>query len=498
MNLGLRSIFCPTNSFRGYGGYQSGQAGPSRFWNRRGFDSTRRSGGGGRFRGQAAERKTVDTGHSGNQSSAPKCCYLCKQLGHFHHACPRKSRKNLCRVCTFSHPPYQCPFHTVAMKESTACALAPPSVRPEVACALQESFSGKLHLQSGTVNGVRCSVLRETGATVCGVRKRLVRPCQLLGSSIRCVSFGGREEFPLAKVSVESPYYSGELTCCVLDAPVADFIVGNVPQVPSLVSQDESCPFAAVTRARSKLVVDKKPLSQVIQDLEITPDVLSDMQRKDESLRSSFQAAEKGEVRSVGDTSSYFYLSEGILHRSFTKGSLSVSQVVVPKGLRSAVLAVSHDAILAGHSGSCRTLARVRSSFFRPGVIVDVSRYVKSCDVCHKTTPKLAMQNSSAASQRNKKYYDKKTQDRRFSVGEEVLVLLPSASNKLLSSWLGPFPITKVFHPDYRVLVKGKEKVFHANMLKRYVRRQEAGDVAIGGSKFVQSVGDFVPWSEIL
>ena len=107
------------------------------------------------------------------------------------------------------------------------------------------------------------------------------------------------------------------------------------------------------------------------------------------------------------------------------------------------------------------------------------------------------MQNSSAASQRNKKYYDKKTQDRKFSVGEEVSVLLPSASNKLLTSWLGPFPITKVFHPDYRVLVKGKEKVFHANMLKRYVRREEAADVAVGGSRCVQSVGDFVPWREI-
>ena len=117
----------------------------------------------------------------------------------------------------------------------------------------------------------------------------------------------------------------------------------------------------------------------------------------------------------------------------------------------------------------------------------------------------LAMQNSSAASQRNKKYYDKKTQDCRFSVGEKGLVLLPSASNKLLSSWLGPFLITKMFHPDYRVLVKRKEKVFHANMLKRYVRnmlkryvrREEAADVAVGRSKCVQSVGDFVPWSEI-
>ena len=339
--------FGPTNSFRGYGGYQSG---PSRFWNRRGFDSTRRSWGDGRFRGQATRREMVDTGRSGNQSSAPKC-YLCKQPGHFHQACPWKSRKNPCRICTFSHPPDQCPFHKTVMKESMVCALASPSVHPEVDCSLQESFSGKLHLQSGTVNGVRCSVLRDTGATICAVRKSLVQPCQLLGSSVRCVSFGGREEeFPLAKVSVESPYFSGEMTCCVLDAPVADFIVGNVPQVPSLVSQDESC--------------------------------------------------------------------------------------------------------------------------------------------------ELTMQNSSASSQRNK-YYDKKTQDRKFSVGEEVLVLLPSASNKLLSSWLGPFPITKVFHPDYRVLVKGKEKVFHANMLKRYVQREEAADVAVGGSKCVQSVGDFVPWREI-
>ena len=162
--------FCSTNSFRGYGSYQSSQSGPSRFWR---FHSTRRSApkrcylckqpghfhracplrsrGGGRFRSQAAQRETADTGGSGNQSSTTKC-FLCKQPGHFHQACPWKSRKNPCRICNFSHPPDQCPFYKVTTKESTACALAPPSVRSEVACSLQESFSGKLHLQSGTVN----------------------------------------------------------------------------------------------------------------------------------------------------------------------------------------------------------------------------------------------------------------------------------------------------------------------------------------------------------
>ena len=161
--------FFSTSSFRGYGGYQSGQSGPSRFWNRRGFDSTRLFLGGGRFRSKAALKETVDTGGSGNQSSAPKGCYLCKQPGHFYSACPWKSRKNLCLVCNLSHPPDQCHFYKVATKESTECALAPPSVCPEVACSMQESFSGKLHLQPGTVNGVRCSVLRDMGATACGV-----------------------------------------------------------------------------------------------------------------------------------------------------------------------------------------------------------------------------------------------------------------------------------------------------------------------------------------
>ena len=64
--------FGPTNSFRGHGGYQSG---PSRFWNRRGFDSTRRSWGDGRFRGQATRKEMVDTGRSGNQSSQPSVSF---------------------------------------------------------------------------------------------------------------------------------------------------------------------------------------------------------------------------------------------------------------------------------------------------------------------------------------------------------------------------------------------------------------------------------------
>ncbi|KAL8560911.1 hypothetical protein ACOMHN_035851 [Nucella lapillus] len=96
-------------------------------------------------------------------------------------------------------------------------------------CSSIQEFSGRLKLEAGKVNGTVCFVLRDTGATVCGVRKWLVCPDQYTGESIKCVSFGGRvDEFPLARVDVSSEYITGEIVCCVLEAPVADFIVGNI------------------------------------------------------------------------------------------------------------------------------------------------------------------------------------------------------------------------------------------------------------------------------
>ncbi|KAL8602758.1 hypothetical protein ACOMHN_053159 [Nucella lapillus] len=84
---------------------------------------------------------------------------------------------------------------------------------------------------------------------------------------------------------------------------------------------------------------------------------------------------------------------------------------------------------------------------------------------------KVAVENTAKSSRKSKRYFDRKTKKRTFQPGDEVLVLLPSSTNKLLSKWLGPFPIVQDLYPDYKVLIKGKEKVLHANMLKRYIRR---------------------------
>ena len=60
-----------------------------------------------------------------------------------------------------------------------------------------------------------------------------------------------------------------------------------------------------------------------------------------------------------------------------------VSQVVLPKCLREKMLSSAHCGLLAGHQGSKKTLDRVLSNFYWPGVRADVGRYCQSCDICH-------------------------------------------------------------------------------------------------------------------
>ena len=99
-------------------------------------------------------------------------------------------------------------------------------------------------------------------------------------------------------------------------------------------------------------------------------------------------------------------------------------------------------------------------------------------------TLKLAYSELEKAQQKGKHYYDRKSKVRKFQPGEKVLVLLPTDHNKLLMQWKGPFEVSSVVGlNDYKVKVKGKEKVYHANLLKKYFEREETtveGAVAVG------------------
>jgi len=88
-------------------------------------------------------------------------------------------------------------------------------------------------------------------------------------------------------------------------------------------------------------------------------------------------------------------------------------------------------------------------------------------------TCELAQKELHKAQTRQAKYYNRNTKDQIFQAGDEVLVLLPTDSNKLLQ-WKGPFKvIERIRGNDYKIQLVGRTKTFHANMLKKYWNREQ-------------------------
>ena len=72
------------------------------------------------------------------------------------------------------------------------------------------------------------------------------------------------------------------------------------------------------------------------------------------------------------------------------------------------------------------------------------------------------VKNNLEDSQRQQKYwYNRNTKNHFFHEGESVLILLTSTTNKLLASWLGPYPITqRVSNITYEVHLFDKKREF--------------------------------------
>ena len=70
-------------------------------------------------------------------------------------------------------------------------------------------------------------------------------------------------------------------------------------------------------------------------------------------------------------------------------------------------------------------------------------------------------------------FYDKRARSSKFDVGDKVLLLLPSESNKVLLQWNGPYEVLEVVNVmNYKINVKGVINTYPANMSKLYIERQ--------------------------
>ena len=86
---------------------------------------------------------------------------------------------------------------------------------------------------------------------------------------------------------------------------------------------------------------------------------------------------------------------------------------------------------------------------------------------------KLAQDNVRKLDIKQNAFYDKHARSRKFDVGDKVLLLLPSESNKDLLQWNGPYEVLEVVNAmNYKINVRGVVNTYPANMLKLYVECQ--------------------------
>ena len=271
------------------------------------------------------------------------------------------------------------------------------------ACNVSRQAKIAMPVVQGRLNGQNVSVLRDTGCSTVVVRRDLIADDQLTGQSQVCVLIDGTvRRTSVARVELETPYFTGTVLAVCMRKPLYDVIVGNIKGAENFevkdnsgsstyeteqgnntdVKQQVSEASAVTTRSQAKRTHVDKPLRVTKDiDLEVTKEQLMKLQQKDETLKDAWNKS--------ASTDSEYTVKNGLLYKvirgKFGNTHLSV---VVPASLRGGVLRLGHDAIMSGHQGVKRTYDRIVSQFYWPGMHDAIKRYCQSCEVCQKTVSK--------------------------------------------------------------------------------------------------------------
>ena len=92
---------------------------------------------------------------------------------------------------------------------------------------------------------------------------------------------------------------------------------------------------------------------------------------------------------------------------------------------------------------------------------------------------KLAQEELQKSQKRYTKHYDKKAKPRHLEVGDQVLIVLQTDSNKLLMQWRGPYTVAS----RVGIKIRSKTKTYHVHMLKKYIARESEIDVVHTSNK---------------
>ena len=314
------------------------------------------------FQTQEPEVPKEETAKDGNQITEPKVCGACLIL-------------------------------TDAVNYLQATTNEREMVKTSVGSPIKVSSVSSLSEMStvqGFVGEKPVEVLRDTGCSGVIVSKDLVPESAYTGRSqtMVMVDYSSRV-VPEVKVSIDTPYYKGEVLALCVEKPLVGLIIGNIPGARERNNPDKSwVPAVAVedgAQARREGVTNKLKTPSII-DININPEQVSKAQKEDVSLTTTRSRCEANET--IGKAT--FFKRNDLLYRKFSSPNVEqgkiFEQLIVPEQYRDLVMQLAHEPILTGHLSVTSSVHKVLSEYYWPGIYRDVKHFVQSCEVC-KSVP---------------------------------------------------------------------------------------------------------------
>ncbi|GFW21483.1 retrovirus-related Pol polyprotein from transposon opus [Trichonephila clavipes] len=100
-------------------------------------------------------------------------------------------------------------------------------------------------------------------------------------------------------------------------------------------------------------------------------------------------------------------------------------------------------------------------------------KYLKDLIEKLRKAHEIAAETAEVTQKNYASYYNLRSREKQFKVGDKVLVLLPSSTHKLMKTWIGPATITEITRP-YSAKVElddGGIRELHFNKLRPYIAR---------------------------
>ena len=148
----------------------------------------------------------------------------------------RKHNRSDCQEClNLPSPVHHCQALIAVCQD---CGQQQPVIAD--ACQVQGK-NRKMPVSEGTVEGKSAKILRDTSCSTVVVRRSLVPDEKLTGQEERCILIDGTiRRTPVAKINVDTLYYSGQTTAVCMENPIYDVIIGNIEGVLDTADHQES------------------------------------------------------------------------------------------------------------------------------------------------------------------------------------------------------------------------------------------------------------------